>query len=365
MIIGCTKRLQDEMGVIAQKSGSEEKELFSWSANLVKIKRRKAVIVVNDSNRFGFVLFGLKAKDFKKIDELILQGIKRYLQQLKIKEEIIEQYLSDAGAIIYSKTKGPGYVARLNKACELVGYFEDLLNLENIYQDKVSRKLNDDYVKIDKSNYKLPYELLLEDFKETYKDSIIKCEAANLIVKLDLGVYTAERRIITPIDINFKELHEILQIAFDWKECHLHEFKIINEKDEQVLHIISENVDEFDLYGRECKVVFESDIFIKDYIKERTTLRYCYDFGDGWQHEIIFKGIMLDYDKNHPICIEGIGDAPPEDVGGIRGYEDFLEIMANTKHPEHEGMKRWADSQRYKKFDIDLVNRRLKYVIWK
>ena len=217
MLIGCTKKLQDEMRAMAQKSGSEEKELFSWSANLVKIKRRKAVIVVNDSNRFGFVLFGLKTKDFKRIDELILQNIKRCLQHLKIKEEIIEQYLSDAGAIIYSKTKGPRYVARLNKACELVGYFEDLLDLENIYQDKASRRLNNDFRKIHKSEYKHPYELLLEDFKQTYGDSIIKVEATNLTVKLDLGVHTAERRIITPIDINFKELHEMLQIAFDWK----------------------------------------------------------------------------------------------------------------------------------------------------
>jgi len=158
---------------------------------LVKIKRRKAVIVVNDSNRFGFILFGLKTKDFKRIDELILQGIRRCLQGEKIKEEIIEQYLSDAGAIIYSKTKGPRYVARLNKACELVGYFEELLNLENIYQDKVSKKLNNDFIKIDKSEYKHPYELLLKDFKQIYGDSIIKCEAVNLIVKLDLGVYTA------------------------------------------------------------------------------------------------------------------------------------------------------------------------------
>jgi len=119
----------------------------------------------------------------------------------------------------------------------------------------------------------------------------------------------------------------------------LHEFKVINEKGEQVLNIISEHEDEFDLYGVECKVVFESKVFIKNYIKEGTTIKYCYDFGDGWQHEIILNGIMLDYDKNHPICTEGIGDAPPEDVGGISGYEEFLEIMANTKHPEHEGMK--------------------------
>lgn len=128
MIIGCTIKLQDEMGVMIPKSRVEENELFCWSANLIKIKRRKAVIVVNDKNRFGFVLFGLKTKDFMKIDELILQGIRRSLQQLKIKKEMIEQYLSDAGEIVYAKTNGPRYVSRLNKACEFAGFFDDILD---------------------------------------------------------------------------------------------------------------------------------------------------------------------------------------------------------------------------------------------
>ena len=105
--------------------------------------------------------------------------------------------------------------------------------------------MNGDFIKIDKSDYKYPYELVLKDFKQTYGDYIIRCESVNLIVKLDLGVYTAERRIMIPIDINFKELHEILQVAFDWKECHLHEFNIINEKGERVLNVISEHEEDF------------------------------------------------------------------------------------------------------------------------
>jgi len=364
MIIGCTKKLQDEMGVMIQKSEAQEEDLFSWSANLIKIKRRKAVVVVNDKNRLGFVLFGLKAKDFKRMDELILQGIRSCLQQLKIKKDIIEQYLSDAGAIVYYKTKGPRYVARLNKACEFAGFFEDRLDLENIYQDKLSVKLNYDLIKIEKSDYKHPCELILEDFKEIYGDFIIKCEAVNLVIKLDLEAYTAERRIVMPIDINFKELHKILQIAFDWKEYHLHDFDVINEKGERVLKIISEYEDEIDLYNPGCKVALESEVLICDYIKAGKVIKYSYDFGDGWQHEIIFENIILDYDKNYPFCIEGTGDGAPEDVGGITGYEEYLEIMGNTKHPEHESMKCWADSQRYRKFDIDFVNRRLKHMNW-
>ncbi|AGF57835.1 hypothetical protein B0P06_003856 [Clostridium saccharoperbutylacetonicum] len=362
MIIGCTKKLQDEIEPITQKRGIEEKELFSWSANLIKIKRRKAVIVVNDKNRFGFVLFGLKSKDFLKIDELILQGIKRSLKQLKIREEIIEQYLSDAGETVYTKTNGHKYVARLNKACELVGLFEDILDLDNVYQEEISIKLNYDLIKTDKSNYEHPCELILEDLKEVYGESVIKCEANSLLVKLDLGGYTAERRIVTPVDINFKKLHKILQIAFDWKDCHLHDFDIINEKGERELKIISEYEDEIDLYNPGCKVVLESEAYIRDYIKDEKIIKYSYDFGDGWEHEIIFEGEIVDYNRNHPFCVDGFGDGAPEDVGGIPGYEEFLEIMGNASHPEYKSMKIWAASQMYRKFDIDFVNRRLKYL---
>ena len=179
MLIGCTKKLQDEIGITVE-SGYEEKELFCWSANLVKINRRKAVVVVNDSNRFGFVLFGLKAKDFKKIDELILQGIRRCLKDENIKEEIIDQYISDANSICFSKTKGPKYVSRLNKACECICYFEELLDLENVYQLKATRKMNTDLVKIDKSDYENPYVLVLKDFKQTYGDNIVSCDDVNI-----------------------------------------------------------------------------------------------------------------------------------------------------------------------------------------
>ncbi|MBC2459640.1 plasmid pRiA4b ORF-3 family protein [Clostridium beijerinckii] len=361
MFIECTKKLQDEMGITVEKP-YEDKELFSWSANLINIKRRKAVVLVNNSSRFGFVLFGLKAKDFKRLDELILQGVRRCFQSEKIKEEIIEQYLSDAGTICFSKTNGSRYVSRLNKACEVVGYFEELLDLENIYQPKITRKLNTDIIKIDKYNYKQPYELLLKDLKENYRENIVKCEGVKLVVKLDLGSYCAERKIIIPIDINFKELHEILQISFGWKNYHLYEFNVINEEGENVLNVVSEHEDAFYPNG-EYTVAIDSDTFIKDYMKKEYTIIYNYDFGDNWEHEIKIDSIIPDYDKNYPICIAGMENAPPEDVGGIPGYEKFLEIMSNPNHSEYEETKLWSDINWNKNFRMDLVNKRLKYAL--
>ncbi len=75
-----------------------------------------------------------------------------------------------------------------------------------------------------------------------------------------------------------------------------------------------------------------------------------YDFGDNWEHNIEIENVLFDFDKNHPVCLAGKGDRPPEDVGGEGGYE------------EYEHMKEWYESQYYKGFNIDLVNRQLKHL---
>lgn len=362
MQICCTKKLLDEMGVVAQ-NGISENDLFCWSAHFITLNRRKSIVVVNDSSRFGFILHGLKAKDFKDLNKLILQGISSCLRDEKIKDEIIEQYLKEAGDFIFSKTRGPKYVARLNKACELVALYEDTLDSNELYQAIVSRKMNNDFIKINKeSDYEYSHELLRKDLEQWYSEPIIKCEAADLMIKLNLGSFCAWRRIITPIDINFKQLHEIIQVAFDWKSYHLYDFKIFDESGKCLIKIISEH-DEDHEPRKTCQIHLDSEISLSDYAKQRCNIVYCYDYGDNWEHIITIQGINTEYDKNYPTCSMGEGNAPPEDVGGIGGYEEFLEIIADHSHLEHKNMKQWARSQWYKDFDVEFVNRRLKNVL--
>ncbi len=64
---------------------------------------------------------------------------------------------------------------------------------------------------------------------------------------------------------------------------------------------------------------------------------YEYDFGDGWEHEILFEGCPeKEPGKQYPMCLEGERACPPEDVGGISGFYDFLEALADPKHKDHE-----------------------------
>jgi hypothetical protein len=90
---------------------------------------------------------------------------------------------------------------------------------------------------------------------------------------------------------------------------------------------------------------------------------YCYDYGDNWNHEITIGNIQTDYDKNYPVCLMGEGNTPPEDVGGVSGYIEFLNIISNPAHREYKHMYEWAQSRGYKEFDIEFVNRILKYIL--
>ncbi|HYA14787.1 MAG TPA: plasmid pRiA4b ORF-3 family protein [Syntrophales bacterium] len=73
---------------------------------------------------------------------------------------------------------------------------------------------------------------------------------------------------------------------------------------------------------------------------------YAYDFGDGWVHVILLEGI-LDRQKgvDYPLCIGGERACPPEDCGGSYGYEEFLSIIMNPGHEEHESRLEWAGGE--------------------
>lgn len=362
MQICLTKKLQNELGVPVE-SGTEENDLFCWSANLITVNRRKTVVVVNDSSRFGFVLHGLKAKEFKNFGELVREGIKKCLRDEKIKEEIIEEYVQSAGELVFTKTRGRSYVARLNKACEFVGYFGELYDPEMLYQKWVSDKMNGEYITVkEKKDYEHPHVLLLQDFEEFAAGPVINCEAVDLLVKLKLGRNTAWRRIITPVDITFNQLHEILQVAFDWNSSHLYSFSITEESGECVLEVVSEYGD-IDESCRDCETRLDYDVSVRDYIQEEYRIDYLYDYGSSWEHEINIQRYIRGHDKNYPVCIMGEGNTPPEDVGGVPGYEKFLQITADPGHEDYESTLAWARSQWHQDFDIEVVNRRLRDVL--
>ena len=88
------------------------------------------------------------------------------------------------------------------------------------------------------------------------------------------------------------------------------------------------------------------------------TLKYLYDFGDGWKHTIKVER-LIDPESGvlYPRLIAAKGHCPPEDVGGPWGYSEFLEAIADPSHERHNELKEWfADDFNPHVIDVDWLS---------
>ena len=76
------------------------------------------------------------------------------------------------------------------------------------------------------------------------------------------------------------------------------------------------------------------------------TLRYLYDFGDGWEHTIKIERLVdAEPGALYPRSIEASGRRPREDVGGPRGYAEMLEAIGDKKHERHAEIREWLGEE--------------------
>lgn len=180
------------------------------------------------------------------------------------------------------------------------------------------------------------------------------------------------RKVIVPADITFKRLHDVIQFSMGWKNYHLYDFNIREEN--IIITGDEERIAEYEFYSKmkltkkndphgfiantlKVKPMLSSKVKIDKYLKEEQSIEYIYDFGDYWKHDITLEKVIDDYQYGYPICVDADGGCPPEDVGGILGYMEFLDVMNDKNNPEYENLKEWAESQGYEDdFDIVYVN---------
>ena len=361
MQIGCTKKLLDYLGQTGVVADPEIDPLLSWSANLLILNRRKAIAVVNDASRYGFVLYGLTAKNRKELNTLLLQGVRTCLEAEHIAPAIIDRYIVDCGeTIVFSKTGNRSLVARLNKFCERVDLFSENMCTEEVLQRKLLIALNDDYITTGKE-FHTSCDLLAEGLSRRYNCAdIYHCRAGvfDVMLKLETPCY---RRIIIPLDSSFSQFHIALQTMFCWQDYHLHDFWLETYPDGRLKDTLVGSPRDDEYEGETTRP--DADVQLSDVFPERKKIIYNYDFGDDWIHEITLAEIVEDYQYNYPQCILAMGNAPPEDVGGSHGYADFLRILSDPKDPEYDHTKRWADGMHWSPFDMETTNRRLKFCL--
>jgi hypothetical protein len=147
------------------------------------------------------------------------------------------------------------------------------------------------------------------------------------------------RRLEVPANISLARLHRVIQAAFGWTDSHLHAFETpygdFGVADPGIGH------------RAEAPVSLEQVAHA-----EKSKIRYTYDFGDNWEHEITVEKILPRQKKtSYPRCTGGRRAAPPEDCGGIYGYADLMDVLANPDHPEHQEHLEWLGLNSPAKFD--------------
>jgi hypothetical protein len=149
------------------------------------------------------------------------------------------------------------------------------------------------------------------------------------------------RQLLLPPTLNLAELHHVLQAAFGWLDCHLHQFVIGG------LCYGAPELLEQDVACEHDPQVFEATLIrLRDF--EWTYTRpiqflYVYDFGDDWRHRVTLETLIApDSTRPYPACIAGARAHPPEDVGGVSGYAEFLHAWRNPDHQDPRDMRRWA-----------------------
>lgn len=145
------------------------------------------------------------------------------------------------------------------------------------------------------------------------------------------------RLIDVPESYSFWDLHVAIQDSMGWLDYHLHSFNPRRKHDriQSSIGIPDEVCEDETLAGWK--------IPITDYFRELgDALDYEYDFGDGWSHEVTLVGILLkESGRKYPICLDGARACPPEDCGGVGGYEELLQILDDPSHEEYESMVDW------------------------
>ncbi len=169
------------------------------------------------------------------------------------------------------------------------------------------------------------------------------------------------RRVLVSSETNLSQLHDIIQTAMGWKDSHLHKFTIgiVTFSAYYEPGNLEELVAIDERYVKLLQLVAPFRPFHGDF---HFAFEYEYDFGDTWTHDVVFEDI-LDPDPKHkvPICIGGERACPPEDVGGIYGYETFVEAIKNPDHPEHETYTEWMGREFDPAvFDVNAVNEALR-----
>ena len=163
------------------------------------------------------------------------------------------------------------------------------------------------------------------------EDRVTGDRIARLHIQLDDVRPAIWRRVEVPLTTTLKALHAVIQAIMLFEDYHLFQFEI---GDHRYGYPDPEWGDDM----RDARNIRLGAILARG----ETRFTYTYDFGDEWRHTIVVEDVVAaDLMAEYPRFIDGARRAPPEDVGGLPGFEEFLRVVAAPADPEHDTLMTW------------------------
>ena len=197
--------------------------------------------------------------------------------------------------------------------------------------------------------------------KKKNKSSLSKPCLITLRIELVGTTPLVWRRITLDGRSSFANLHHVIQAAMGWHDAHLHQFRINN----RYIGVPDPESD-----APEWHTEDERKVFLNRVLTDDAVFTYLYDFGDGWEHRLLVE----EYDDRDDLRC-GDGDAwvdageracPPEDGGGVGGFQDFLEKLEDEPYSdESKELREWAGLDYDPAgFDRQAANAAIKRLLW-
>ncbi|RTQ51468.1 plasmid pRiA4b ORF-3 family protein [Hymenobacter gummosus] len=173
------------------------------------------------------------------------------------------------------------------------------------------------------------------------------------------------RRVEVPDTLTFWEFHFVLQILFDWDSSHLFEFRQGRGAPDEFLAgppaVDPTLADELPEWQQDARDVTLADVLSAP----KQKLAYVYDLGDYWEHTVLVEQVQA-LAPGHPTpavrCLAGRRAAPPEDIGGLPGYYELLDVLAEKAAGQRKRLpSHFAGLGKYdpEEFELDSFNQDL------
>jgi len=349
MRIALVKKLADAARLHPEKSTQEYDPLYSWTASWSKVspshRAQSLLFLVNEATKFTVGIYQVRRKDLGKLPEMILPAIRNTLLALNMNREAVDAYLAKAPEVAFAANEGQKEAPWLRQSSQMLTFYLACRYnaAKKMFTDDFAAAFNNEYVsnpdRSSESRLIIPRNIMFEAVAADTGLPAYKYRAFEILVSLDLGIYTATRRLVVPAGITFPQLHHVLQQSFGWGNIHMHGWHVFDaHSDKPAASLLPES--EAEEAGGHA--VPEGSHTLSEYFPKYPLLLYIYDFSDCWQHAVEFVREIEDCGFESPFLSEAEGQTPPEDVGGIDGFIEFREIMLDPDAAGHEEMKQWV-----------------------